>query len=175
MSIPLVQENTKDAINTSIIAIKRNIERINTLLGLVDNDSPDLSGFATKQELQDAVTQVETDLAPVDEVTLNNMHSVTSNAVANALIKEKKYTFTRTVTTTQQTGFTLNNFQSIDISELSQKNIICATVNTDWAWVVSSANIANNKTSLQCTWAYVTPMYGSSVEVTFTATLFYYD
>ena len=34
MSIPLVQEATKDAINTSIIAIKRNIERINMLLGL---------------------------------------------------------------------------------------------------------------------------------------------
>ena len=47
MSIPLVQNNEKDAINTSIIAIKRNIERINMLLGLVDNDSPDLSGFAT--------------------------------------------------------------------------------------------------------------------------------
>ena len=37
MSIPLVQNNEKDSINTSIIAIKRNIERIN-MLGLVDND-----------------------------------------------------------------------------------------------------------------------------------------
>lgn len=83
MSIPLIQETTKDAINTSIIAIKRNIERINMLLGLVDNDSPDLSGLATKQELEDAITQVETDLAPVDEVTSGNMQSVTSNAVAN--------------------------------------------------------------------------------------------
>ena len=80
MSIPLIQEATKDAINTSIIAIKRNIERINMLLGLVDNDSPDLSGFATKQELQDAVTELQ----PVDEVTVGNMHSVTSNAVAVA-------------------------------------------------------------------------------------------
>jgi hypothetical protein len=81
MSIPLVQEATKDAINTSIIAIKRNIERINMLLGLVDNDSPDLSGFATKQELQDAVTELQ----PVDEVTVGNMQSVTSNAVAEKL------------------------------------------------------------------------------------------
>jgi hypothetical protein len=85
MSIPLVQNNDKDAINTSIIAIKRNIERINMLLGLVDSDSPDLSGLATKQELEDAITQVETDLAPVDEVTSGNMQSVTSNAVYNAL------------------------------------------------------------------------------------------
>ena len=78
MSIPLIQKPEKDDINTSIIAIKRNIERINMLLGLVDNDSPDLSGFATKQELQDAVTELQ----PVDEVTIGNMQSVTSNAVA---------------------------------------------------------------------------------------------
>ena len=62
MSIPLVQDNDKDAINTSIIAIKRQIERI-------------------KQELQDAVNSLQ----PVDEVTLNNMQSVTSNAVAKAM------------------------------------------------------------------------------------------
>ena len=80
MSIPLVQEATKDAINTSIIAIKRNIERINMLLGLMDSGSPDLSGLATKQELQDAITE----LTPVDEVTVGNMHSVTSNAVAES-------------------------------------------------------------------------------------------
>ena len=85
MSIPLVKNNEKDSINTSIIAIKRNIERINMLLGLVDSGSPDLSGLATKQELQDAITQVETDLAPVDEVTSGNMQSVTSNAVSKAL------------------------------------------------------------------------------------------
>jgi hypothetical protein len=81
MSIPLVQEATKDAINTSIIAIKRNIERINMLLGLVDSGSPDLSGLATKQELQDAVESLQ----PVDEVTIDNMQSVTSNAVAESL------------------------------------------------------------------------------------------
>jgi hypothetical protein len=80
MSIPLIQEATKDAINTSIIAIKRNIERINMLLGLVDSGSPDLSGLATKQELQDAVESLQ----PVDEVTIDNMQSVSSNAVAKA-------------------------------------------------------------------------------------------
>ena len=98
MSIPLVQNNEKDAINTSIIAIKRNIERINMLLGLVDNDSPDLSGFATKQELQDAVTALE----PVDEVTIGNMHSVTSNAVAvdyNKVQKSLSYKTTEIIET----------------------------------------------------------------------------
>ena len=54
------------------------------LLGLVDSGSPDLSGLATKQELENAITQIETDLAPVDEVTLDNMQSITSNAVAVA-------------------------------------------------------------------------------------------
>lgn len=82
MSIPLIQKPEKDDINTSIIAIKRNIERINMLLGLVDSGSdPDLSGLATKQELQDAITE----LTPVDEVTVGNMQSVTSNAVSKVL------------------------------------------------------------------------------------------
>ena len=84
MSIPLVQEATKDAINTSIIAIKRNIERINMLLGLVDSGSPDLSGLATKQELEDAIDEVEASLQPVDSITSGDMHAVTSNAVANS-------------------------------------------------------------------------------------------
>jgi hypothetical protein len=97
MSIPLVQKAEKDDINTSIIAIKRNIERINMLLGLVDSGSPDLSGLATKQELEDAITQVETDLAPVDEVTVDNMHSVTSNAVAVAIDNRTRYDDTETL------------------------------------------------------------------------------
>ena len=85
MSIPLVQNNEKDSINTSIIAIKRQIERINALLGLSNSEEIDTSVFATKTELEDAVTQVETDLAPVDEVTADNMQSVTSNAVAQKI------------------------------------------------------------------------------------------
>ena len=80
MSIPLIQKPEKDDINTSIIAIKRNIERINMLLGLSNSEEIDTSKFATKEELQQAVT----DLQPVDEVTSGNMQSVTSNAVANA-------------------------------------------------------------------------------------------
>ena len=81
MSIPLVQNNEKDSINTSIIAIKRQRDRMNALLGLNNSEEIGTSVFATKTELEDAVTQVETDLAPVDEVTADNMHSVTSNAV----------------------------------------------------------------------------------------------
>ena len=92
MSIPLVQNNEKDSINTSIIAIKRQIERINALLGLSNSEEIDTSVFATKTELEDAVTQVETDLAPVDEVTADNMQSVTSNAVNAAALNISEYT-----------------------------------------------------------------------------------
>ena len=115
MSIPLIQNNEKDSINTSIIAIKRNIERINMLLGLVDSGSPDLSGLATKQELEDAITQVETDLAPVDEVTSGNMQSVTSNAVAEefdnylpSIIKSVTYAATTTPNGNFETQLNVN-------------------------------------------------------------------
>ena len=81
MSIPLIQKPDKDNINTSLIAIKRQIERINMLLGLSNSEEIDTSVFATKEELQQAVT----DLQPVDTVALNNVHSVSSNAVAECL------------------------------------------------------------------------------------------
>lgn len=79
MSIPLVQKPEKDDINTSIIAIKRNIERINMLLGLVDSSSPDLSGFVKKSDI-------------VDVVESDNMNPVTSNAVFDATKKVTTYT-----------------------------------------------------------------------------------
>ena len=81
MSIPLINDVNKNDINTSIIAIKKDLERINTLLGLNNTEEIDTSIFATKEELE----QAKTDLAPVDEVTIGNMHSVTSGAVAGAL------------------------------------------------------------------------------------------
>lgn len=92
MSIPLVQNNEKDSINTSIIAIKRQIERINMLLGLVDSggSDPDLSGFVKKSDVVDIVEAgnmnpvTSNAVVPVDEVTLGNMQSVSSNAVAEA-------------------------------------------------------------------------------------------
>lgn len=91
MSIPLINEVNKNDINTSIIAIKKDLERINTLLGLNNTEEIDTSIFATKEELE----QAEIDLAPVDEVTSGNMHSVTSNAVASGLENLKAYVDTR--------------------------------------------------------------------------------
>ena len=108
MSIPLVQEATKDAINTSIIAIKRNIERINMLLGLSNSEEIDTSKFATKEELQQAVT----DLQPVDEVALNNMHSVTSNAVYKKMNDI-------TEITTEEIGFVYNSGYSANVTSIN--------------------------------------------------------
>lgn len=99
MSVPLIQNNDKDSINTSIIAIKRSLERINTLLGLTDNGSEgqtDTSEFVKKSEVVDAVVSdnmnpvtsnavATSNAMPVDTVTSGDMHSVTSNAVANSL------------------------------------------------------------------------------------------
>ena len=86
MSIPLVQNNEKDSINTSIIAIKRNIERINMLLGLSNSEEIDTSEFIKKSDI-------------VDEVTVGEMQSVTSNAVANLLIGEVDNSIATNVTT----------------------------------------------------------------------------
>jgi len=91
MSIPLVQEATKDAINISIIAIKRNIERINMLLGLSNSEEIDTSEFIKKSDIVDVVEAgnmnpvTSNAVVPVDEVTLDNMQSVTSNAVYDKL------------------------------------------------------------------------------------------
>ena len=92
MSIPLVQNNEKDSINTSIIAIKKNLERINSILGLVDSGSDiDTSEFVKKSDIVDVVQSgnmnpvTSNAVVPVDEVTLDNMQSVTSNAVAESL------------------------------------------------------------------------------------------
>lgn len=121
MSIPLVQNNEKDSINTSIIAIKKNLERINSFLGLADSSEPDLSGLATKQELEDAVTEinntideVETSLQPVDTVTSGDMHSVTSNAVSSALGEKILFSHqkigTYTLNANQTLSFLINDY-----------------------------------------------------------------
>lgn len=76
-NIPLPKSNKKEDIDTTIIAIKKHLEDINRLLGLVDNpESPDLSGFVTRAELQNSF---------VNAVELDNMKGATSNAVAESM------------------------------------------------------------------------------------------
>ena len=75
MSIPLIQDNQKDSINASLIAIKREEERLQALIAEADEK------IAQLNELKVNKSDI------VDEVTLNNMQSVTSNAVAVAFSK----------------------------------------------------------------------------------------
>ena len=137
--VPLVQNNEKDSINTSIIAIKKNLERINSLLGLVDSGEPDLSGLATKQELENAVTEindtideVETSLQPVNTVTSGNMHSVTSNAVYGKYdeLKWKNSVFSKDTRNENQTPlYYMQNYKRGVAVEFKSRQSISAPVN----------------------------------------------
>lgn len=92
--VPLVKGNNVNDINTSIIAIKKQLKQLNEAVGLIDiPDMPDLSPYVKKS---DVVNSVESgNLNPVtsnavannkvDSVTSGNMLPVTSNAVSSAL------------------------------------------------------------------------------------------
>lgn len=68
--VPLVKDNKINDINTSIIAIKKQLKQINETVGLIDiSDAPDLSPYVKKSDI-------------VDVVASGNMNPVTSNAVA---------------------------------------------------------------------------------------------
>lgn len=79
-NIPLPKSNKKEDIDTTVIAIKNYLDDLRRQLGLDKSETTDLSGYATKAELQSAVNALE----PVDTIELNNMKGVTSNAVALA-------------------------------------------------------------------------------------------
>lgn len=88
-SVPLIQKVDKDSINTTIIALKKAINEIESVLGLDSGSDIDTSVFVKKSEVVDAV---EADnLNPVtsnavagytvDRIEVNNSQPVTSNAV----------------------------------------------------------------------------------------------
>ena len=87
--VPLVNTNNIHDINTSIIAIKKQLKQLNEAVGLIDMPTIDTSVFVKKSEVVDVVEEgnmspvTSNAVVPVDEVTSGNMHSVTSNAVAN--------------------------------------------------------------------------------------------
>lgn len=95
--VPLIQSPDTNSINTSIIAIKKQLRTINEALGLIDiPDAPDLSPYVKKSDVVDTVESgnmnpvtsnavANSNAMPVDEVTVDNMHSVTSNAVYNSI------------------------------------------------------------------------------------------
>lgn len=98
-SVPLIQNVDKDSINTTIIALKKAINEIESVLGLDSGSDIDTSVFVKKSEVVDAV---EADnLNPVtsnavadytvDRIEVNNSQPVSSNAVANMNYAQKKY------------------------------------------------------------------------------------
>ena len=89
--VPLVKANNIHDINTSIIAIKKQLKQLNEAVGLIDMPTIDTSIFVKKSEVVDVVEEgnmnpvTSNAVVPVDEVTSGNMQSVTSNAVAKCL------------------------------------------------------------------------------------------
>ena len=98
--VPLTKSNSVNDINTSLIAIKKQLKQLNEALGLVG--SPDFSPYVKKTELENYLRKNEvTDAVeygnknPVssdgvfnyktDVIEKDNLNPVTSNAVAEAL------------------------------------------------------------------------------------------
>lgn len=91
--VPLIQKADINSINTSLIAIKKQLKQLNEAVGLIDiPDAPDLSPYVKKSDIVDVIeadnmnpvtsNAVATSNAmPVNEVTSGNMHSVSSNGV----------------------------------------------------------------------------------------------
>lgn len=109
-SVPLIQKVDKDSINTTIIALKKAINEIESVLGLDSGSEIDTSVFVKKSEVVDAV---EADnLNPVtsnavadytvDRIEVNNSQPVTSNAVSKAF--ELSPIETISITTSNQTA-----------------------------------------------------------------------
>ena len=70
--VPLVKDNNINSINTSLIAVKKQLKQLTEAVGLIDVPDIDTSVFVKKSEV-------------VDVVAADNMHSVSSNAVAESL------------------------------------------------------------------------------------------
>ena len=70
--VPLIKTNSINDINTSLIAIKKQLKQLNEALGLVDFSGIDTPVFVKKSDV-------------VDVVESGNLNPVTSNAVANAI------------------------------------------------------------------------------------------
>ena len=124
--VPLIQNADVNSINTSIIAIKKQLNQISELLGLIDiPDAPDLSPFVRKDEVADVIEAdnmnpvtsnaiATSNAMPINEVTSGNMHSVSSNAVAKRLDWTKiDINYTTTQVTTNYTTV-LSNVPDFD-------------------------------------------------------------
>ena len=89
-TIPLVKGNTQEEINTSLIALKKALDEMNS-----SSSKTDASVQLKIKQINELITNINsqldtidgqiTDLQPVNSVTSGNMHSVTSNAVSRAM------------------------------------------------------------------------------------------
>lgn len=76
--VPLIKTNSINDINTSLIAIKKQLKQINEAVGLIDIPSVDTSSFVKKSDV-------------VDTVESGNLNPVTSNAVAESCCRFPDY------------------------------------------------------------------------------------
>lgn len=89
--VPLIKTNSINDINTSLIAIKKQLKQLNEALGLVDAPDVDTSVFVKKSDVVDVVESgnmnpvTSNAVVPVDGIERNNMKAATSNAVSYAL------------------------------------------------------------------------------------------
>lgn len=90
--VPLIQNVQKNDINTSIIAIKKQLKELNAMLGLIDTSSnlPDMSPYIKKTDV-------------TNEVQRFNLNPVTSNAVYEAIIKSIELDWTNAESVTLST------------------------------------------------------------------------
>lgn len=89
-TIPLVKGNTQEEINTSLIALKKALDEMNSSSGKTDasvqSQIKQINELITNINSHlDTIDEQITGLQPVNSVTSGNMHSVTSNAVYNEL------------------------------------------------------------------------------------------
>lgn len=94
--VPLVNKNDINSINTSIIAIKKQLKQLNEAVGLIDTPdiNIDLTPFVKKTDVVDAVQS-------------GNMNPVTSNAVAG-IMSTRTILFNGNITTSD-VNYTLDN------------------------------------------------------------------
>ena len=82
-TIPLVKGNTQEEINTSLIALKKALDEMNS-----SSSKTDASVQSQIKQINELIENINTqieDLQPVNSVTSGNMQSVTSNAVSRAM------------------------------------------------------------------------------------------
>ncbi|MBO7714201.1 MAG: hypothetical protein J6S85_11560 [Methanobrevibacter sp.] len=123
--VPLVNANDINSINTSIIAIKKQLMQLNEAVGLIDTPDVniDFNPFVKKSDV-------------VNTVQSGNMNPVTSNAVANAL----SYS-----TTEQKTGGVWLDEKPIYRKVVTGLNFGGTTNN----WIDTGATLTNGETLIK--------------------------